>query len=112
MRSCLAEVATKTDETWARCSTKSNFNLRGRALRLRSPESLTQKVRSNGPWTLAAVKRLFLVAPQCPEAEPGGARQTVSDPLCASEGFVWPALADRIVALTKQARTPLSAPAF
>ncbi|CAE7721732.1 PKD2, partial [Symbiodinium necroappetens] len=48
------------------------------------------KVRSNGPWTLAAVKRLFLVAPQCPEA------------------FVWPALADRIVALTKQVRDEFS----
>ena len=39
-------------------------------------------------------------------------KDRVSDPLCASEAFVWPALADRIVALTKQARTPLSAPAF
>ncbi|CAE7233530.1 PKD2 [Symbiodinium natans] len=48
------------------------------------------KVRNNGPWTLAAVKRLFLVAPQCPEA------------------LVWPAIADRIVALTKQVRDEFS----
>ncbi|CAE7255339.1 PKD2, partial [Symbiodinium pilosum] len=48
------------------------------------------KVRNNGPWTQAAVKRLFLVAPQCPE------------------DVVWPAIADRVVALTKQVRDEFS----
>ncbi|CAJ1358279.1 unnamed protein product, partial [Effrenium voratum] len=42
------------------------------------------KVRLNGCWSASGVQRFFLVAPQCPEDR------------------VWPALADQIVALTRE----------
>ncbi|CAK9048555.1 Polycystin-2 (Curly up) (Cup) (Polycystic kidney disease 2 protein homolog) (Transient receptor potential cation channel subfamily P member 2) [Durusdinium trenchii] len=42
------------------------------------------KVRLNGPWAASGIQRFFLVAPQCPE------------------DAVWPALAEQVVALTRE----------